>query len=108
MRCTGCVTRSQATVKSGSRQEADKGNDEMHRQAEPYKSRWTLAAAAAAACAATAGGVGNEDPISAAARRDAIARYEAVLDGDAGCVEALQQLALLCTAEGACRCPDCC
>lgn len=29
-----------------------------------------------------------------------MARYETVLDGDAGCVEALQQLALLCVAEG--------
>jgi hypothetical protein len=38
-----------------------------------------------------------------AGRQDAIARYETILDGNAGCTEALQQLALLCAAKGICR-----
>ena len=83
-----------------------KGYDEAHSQAEPHESRWALAAAGAAACAATACEAGGEGVAAAEGRQDAIARYEAVLDGDAGCVEALQQLALLCAAKGTCTISD--
>lgn len=67
-------------------------------QAEPQELRWALAAAGAAGQAAADCSAG--DAAAAAAGSEAVARYEAVLERDGACTEALQQLAALCAAAG--------